>query len=139
MSAASEIAQSKPQIMPARIAALLGALAVLTGAVVGILTSFEVVHWTAAQTTLVTTEAAAFWAFVTAVVAHFWPNTKQQPVAIAGTVTALVSATLSTGGGFAWWQLTEAQNASLVSLVTTIIAVCSALIARTSVTAKEQK
>ena len=139
MSTGSDVAQPQLPILPARIKALLGALAVLTGAVVGILTSFDIVHWTAAQTTLVTTEAAAFWACATAVTAHVWPGTKEQPVAVAGTVTALVSATLSLGGGFAWWQLTEAQNASLVSLVTTIIAVFSALIARTSVTAKVRK
>lgn len=123
-------------ILPTRIEALFGALAVLTGAVIGVLTSFEIVHWTPAQTTLVTTQAAAAWTVITAVAAHYWHETKRQPVAVAGTATAFVAATLSTGSGFSWWRLSETQNASLVSLVTTIIAVASALIARTTVTAK---
>jgi hypothetical protein len=131
---ATDTLPSSPAILPARIAALLGALTVLTGAIAGIVTSFEVVHWTPAQTTLVGTEVAAFWAFAGAVAAHLWPGTKKQPVAVAGTVTALVSATLSLGIGFTWWRLTEAQNASLISLVTAIAAVSAALAARTLVT-----
>jgi hypothetical protein len=38
------------------------------------------------------------------------------------------------GIGFAWWQLTQPQNASLIGLVTTIVAVASALAARSTVT-----
>ena len=60
---------------------------------------------------------------------------QEQPVAVAGTVTAFVSATLSLGIGFAWWQLTQSQNASLIGLVTAIVAVVSALVARSTVTA----
>lgn len=130
---------SNPAILPSRIGALLAALTVLTGAIAGLITSFEVVHWTPAQTTLVATEVAAFWAFVGAVAAHLWPETKKQPVAVAGTVTALVSATLSLGIGFSWWGLTEAQNASLISLVTAIAAVVSTLAARTIVTPVEPR
>jgi len=60
---------------------------------------------------------------------------QKQPVAVAGTVTAFVSATLSLGIGFAWWQLAQSQNASLISLVTAIVAVVSALAARSTVEA----
>jgi hypothetical protein len=134
--AATGTASSNPAILPAKAGALLAALTGLTGAVAGIVTSFEVVHWTPAQTTLVGTEIAAFWAFAGAVAAHLWPQTKKQPVAVAGTVTALVSATVALGIGFTWWRLTEAQNASLISLVTAIVAVVvSALAARATVTA----
>jgi hypothetical protein len=121
--------------VPPKIAALLAGLTALTGAVIGLMTSFNAVHWTSAQTTLVATEVAAFWALASAVTAHLWPQTKKQPVAVAGTVTAFVSATLSLGIGFAWWQLTQPQNASLISLVTAIVAVVSALAARSTVTA----
>jgi hypothetical protein len=38
------------------------------------------------------------------------------------------------GIGFAWWQLTQSQNASLISLITAIVAVASALVARSTVT-----
>ena len=121
--------------VPPKIAALLAGLTALTGAVIGLVTSFNAVHWTSAQTTLVATEVAAFWVLAGAVTAHLWPQTKKQPVAVAGTVTAFVSATLSLGIGFAWWQLTQPQNASLISLVTAIVAVASALAARSTVEA----
>ena len=121
--------------MPPKIAAALAGLTALTGAVIGLMTSFNAVHWTPAQTTLVATEVAAFWALASAITAHLWPQTKKQSVAVAGALTAFASATLSLGIGFAWWQLTQAQNASLISLVTAIVAVASALVARSTVTA----
>jgi hypothetical protein len=127
---------ANPPAVPAKIAAVLAGLATLTGTVIALMTSFNAVSWTSAQTTLVAAEAAAFWALASAVTAHLWPQTKQQPVAVAGTVTAFAAATLSLGVGFAWWQLTQSQNASLISLVTAIVAVVSALLARTAVTAK---
>jgi hypothetical protein len=121
--------------VPPKIAALLAGLTALTGAVIGLMTSFNAVHWTSAETTLVATEVAAFWALAAAVTAHLWPQTKKQPVAVAGTVTAFVSATLSLGIAFAWWQLTQSQNASLISLITAVVAVAAALAARSTVTA----
>jgi hypothetical protein len=124
-----------PLPLPSGVAGLLGGLAVLTGAVIGLITSFDAVHWTSAQTTLVATEIAAFWAVAAAVTAHLWPQTQQQPVAVAGTVTAFVAATISLGIGFAWWQLTQSQNASLIGLVTAIVAVATALAARGRATA----
>jgi hypothetical protein len=131
--APSDPGSGQPPVPP-KIAALLTGLTALTGAVIGLMTSFNAVHWTSAQTTLVATEVAAFWALAGAVTAHLWPQTKQQPVAVAGTVTAFVSCTLALGIGFAWWQLTQSQNASLISLVTAIVAVTSALAARSAVT-----
>ena len=130
----SNPASNQPPVPP-RIAALLTGLTALTGAVIGLMTSFNAVHWTSAQTTLAATEIAAFWALAGAVTAHLWPQTKKQPVAVAGTVTAFVSATLSLGIGFAWWQLTQSQNASLIGLVTSVVAVASALAARNTVEA----
>jgi hypothetical protein len=126
---------SSPPPVPPKVAALLGGLTALTGAVIALMTSFNAVHWTSAQTTLVATEVAAFWALAGAITAHLWPQTKKQPVAVAGTVTAFVSSTLSLGIGFAWWQLTQPQNASLISLVTAIVAVAAALVARSTVKA----
>ena len=122
-------------VLSTRGPAILGALAGLTAAVFGLATSFEWVAWTPAQHTVVATEAATFWALVAAVTAHYRPGTKKQPVAVAGTVTAFASTTLSLGIGFSWWQVNEAQNASLVSLVVASVAVVSALIARSGVTA----
>jgi hypothetical protein len=132
-STPSNSGSAQPPVPP-KIAALLAGLTGLT-AVTGLITSFNAVHWTSAQTTLVATEVAAFWALASAITAHLWPQTKKQPVAVAGTVTAFVSATLSLGIGFAWWQLTLSQNASLIGLVTAIVAVFSALVARSTVEA----
>ena len=129
------LAMPKFAVLPPKVAALLAGLTVLTWAVIGLMTSFNAVHWTSAQTTLAATEVAVFWALAGAVTAHLWPLTKKQPVAVAGTVTAFVSSTLSLGIGFAWWRLTQSQNASLISLVTAIVAVVSALAARSTVTA----
>jgi len=126
---------SNQPLVPPKIAALLAGLTAATGAVIGLMTSFNAVHWTSGQTTLVATEVAAFWALASVVTAHLWPQTKKQPVAVAGTVTAFVSATLALGIGFAWWQLTQSQNASLISLVAAIVAVVSALAARSTVEA----
>jgi len=131
--------ESNQPPIPPKITALLAGLTALTGAVIGLITSFNAVHWTSAQTTLVAAEVAAFWALAGALTAHLWPQTKKQPVAVAGTVTAFVSATLSVGIGFAWWQLTQPQNASLISLVTAIVAVASALAARSTVTPVERQ
>ncbi|HEX6518879.1 MAG TPA: hypothetical protein VF070_02545 [Streptosporangiaceae bacterium] len=133
--AATDISSSSPPLVPPRIAAVLAGLTGLTAAVIGLVTSFNAVHWTSAQTTLAATEVAAFWALAGAVTAHLWPQTQKQPVAVAGTVTAFVSATLSLGIGFAWWQLTQSQNASLISLVTAIVAVVSGLAAKSTVQA----
>jgi hypothetical protein len=124
-----------PPPVPPKVAALLAGLTALTGAVIGLMTSFNAVHWTSAQTTLVATEVAAFWALASALTADLWPQTKKQPVAVAGTLTAFVSATLSLGIGFAWWQLSQSQNGSLIGLVTAIVAVVSALVARSTVEA----
>src|SRR5215475_5461628 len=121
--------------VPPKIAALLAGLTALTGAVIGLMTSFNAVRWTPAETTLVATEVAAFWALACAVTADLWKQTKKQPVAVAGTVMAFVSATLSLGIGFAWWQLTQSQNASLISLITAVVAVAADLAARSAVTA----
>jgi hypothetical protein len=133
--AATETPSSSPPSVPSKIAALLAGLTALTAAVIGLMSSFDAVHWTSAQTTLVATEAAAFWALACAVAAHLWPQTKKHPVAVAGTVTAFVSATLSVGTGFTWWHLTQPQNASLISLVTAVVAVVSALVAMNTVQA----
>ncbi|MFW0794943.1 hypothetical protein AAFP30_14120 [Gordonia sp. CPCC 205515] len=117
-------------VLPKRAPSILAALTVFSTAVFGLCTSFEIGHWTAPQITLIGTELAAFWAFVTAVVAHRAKSTKDQPVALAGTVTALLTATLSLAAGFRWWHFTEAQNAAVTGMLTALIAVVSALVAR---------
>jgi hypothetical protein len=118
------------------IKSIVGGFLALAAAVITVLTTLNIVHWSSAQTTLVSTAAAAAITFLGAVVAHLWPGTKQETVALAATFTALVAAILSVGTGFNWWHLTAEQVASLISVVTAFLGVSSALIARHFVTAK---
>jgi hypothetical protein len=121
--------------MPTLVKNLLVALGVLAVAVIGVLTSFGIVDWSAAQTALVTAEAGAIIGLLGALLAHFWPDTSKEPVALAATFTAAVSATLALGIGFAWWHLTAEQTSALGSLVSAVIGLGAAIVARGLVTA----
>ena len=68
--------------------AIIGALGTLGVAGITLVTVFKVVDWSAAQTALVTAEAAAVTGLLTAIVAHLWPGTSKEPVALAATFTA---------------------------------------------------
>ena len=116
--------------------AVVGAIGALAVALITIVTVFKVVDWSAAQTALVTAEAAAVVGLLTAVVAHLMPGTAKEPVALAATFTATVSATLALGTGFGWWSLTEQQTSAVAGLLTAVIGVGGALFARQYVTAQ---
>lgn len=116
--------------------AILGALGTLAIAVNTIMTVFHVVRWSPAQTALVTAEAAAVAGLIMAVIAHRRPATSKEPVALAATLTATVSATLALGSGFGWWSLTQQQTGAVAGLVTAVLGVGGALFARQLVTAK---
>jgi hypothetical protein len=90
----SSVAPTLRSPRPKTVVAALGAPAVPT---ITIVTVFNVVHWSAAQTALVTAEAASVAGIVTALVAHFKPGTSKEPVAFAATFAAIVSATLALG------------------------------------------
>ena len=109
---------------------VLTALSALAVAAITLVTVFEIVHWSAPQTALVTAEVAAVTALVTALVAHFRPGTPWEHVALAATITATVTATLALGSGFAWWTLTEQEISALAGVVTAVLGVGGALIAR---------
>ncbi|HTX09525.1 MAG TPA: hypothetical protein VME22_12985 [Solirubrobacteraceae bacterium] len=113
-----------------------GGVAALAVALITTVTVFRIVDWSAAQTALVTAEATAMGAFLTALDAHIMPGTSKEPVALAATFTATVSATLALGSGFGWWSLTEQQVSAVVGVLTGVIAVGGALLAREHVTAK---
>jgi len=116
--------------------AVLAALGVLVAAATVFLTTFAAVDWSAGQTALVTAEASAVLGFVAALAAHLKRATAKEHVALAGTFTAVVSATLALGTGFGWWQLTQEQTGALLGMVTAVIAVASAVFARQHVTAE---
>jgi hypothetical protein len=116
--------------------AVLGALATLAVAVITLLTVFKVVDWSAAQTALVIAEVAAATGLVTALVAHLTPDTAKEHVALAATFTATVSATLALGSAFAWWKLTEQEISAVAGVVTAVLGVGGAVIARQHVIAE---
>jgi hypothetical protein len=120
-----------------KVVAVVAAIGTLAAATISLITSLGAVNWSAAQISLVTAEVGALIAFVTAILAHYWPDTQKQPVAVAGTFTALVTATLTLGTGFALWNFTQTQTSALVSVVSAVIGVGSALIVRNMVTAKK--
>ena len=111
-----------------------GSLGTLSIALLTIVTVFKVVDWSAAQTALVTAEAATVAGLITALVAHLMPGRPKEPVAVAATFTATVSATLALGSGFGWWSLTEQQTSALAGVITAVLGVGGALIARHHVT-----
>jgi hypothetical protein len=111
-----------------------GSLGTLVVASLTVVTVFKVVDWSAAQTALVTAEAGAVTGLIIALVAHLTPGRPKEPVALAATLTAAVSATLALGAGFGWWSLSEEQTSALVSVVTAVLGVGGALIARRHVT-----
>jgi hypothetical protein len=115
---------------------VLAALGVLAATATVFLTTFTVVDWSAAQTALVTAEASAVLGFVAALVAHFKRATAKEHVALAGTFTAVFSATLALGTGFGWWELTQEQTGALLGMLTAIIGVTGAMFARQHVTAE---
>jgi hypothetical protein len=126
-------AASLPSPDPKPVVAALGALA---AAVIVCLTAFTVVDWSGSQTALVTAEAGAVLGFVASLLAHLRPATAKEHVALAGTLTALVSATLALGTGFGWWRLTEEQVAALLGMVTATVGVVTAMLARRHITAE---
>jgi hypothetical protein len=113
-----------------------GGVGTLAVALLTIVTVFKVVDWSAAQTALVTAEAAAVAGLITALVAHLMPGRSKEPVALAATFTATVSATLALGSGFGWWSFTEQQTSAVAGIVTAVLGVGSALLARQHVTAQ---
>ena len=123
---------SLPSLDPKPVVAALGAL---TAAAIVVLTTFALVDWSPSQTAFVTAETGAFLGFVAAGLAHLKPGTAKEPVALAGTLTALVSATLALGTGFGWWSLTQDQAGALVGMVTAIVGVATAMFARSHITA----
>ena len=116
--------------LPPRSKEGLAALGGLAVAVITVLAVFGWVDWSAAQTALATTEAGTAIGLITALGAHFYPASPREPVAVAATLTAWLSATLALGTGFNWWTLTQEQISALVALVTAVLGVGGAWLAR---------
>jgi hypothetical protein len=125
--------------MPDGVKGSLAALGGLVVAVITLLATFGVVKWSSTQTGLATAEAAAAVGFLSACAANFWPGTKREPVAVGGTLTALMAATLALLSGFHVWTLTQDEISALVGLLTAMLAVGTALFARGQVAATKAK
>jgi hypothetical protein len=94
------------------------------------LVSLDVVHWTGPQQALVSAEALTLIGFVVAVYAHFRPETSPEPVAVAGSFTALVAATLSLLAGFGVWHMTTNQQDAVMAFVLSAVTFVAAFFAR---------
>jgi hypothetical protein len=114
---------------------VIGAVGGLAAAMISLITAVGLVHWSAAQTALVSAEAAAIIALISALVAHFWPGTAKEPVAVAASFTAFATATATLGTSFGWWTLSTDQVSAVAAVLTSAIGLGSALIARSTVTA----
>jgi hypothetical protein len=122
-----------PSPSPRAVLAALGTLAV---AAITLLTVFKLVDWSAAQTALVVAEVGAVTGLVTALVAHLTPATSKEHVALAATFTATVAASLALGSGFGWWDLTEQETSAVGGVITAVLGVGGAVVARHRVTAE---
>ena len=119
---------------PAPVKAVFVALGTLATASITLITTFQLVSWTPGQTALVAAEAAAVIGFVSALTMHLLPSTKKEPVALAATFTAAVSATLALGTGFSWWTLSADEISALIAVLSAVIGLGTAWLARQSVT-----
>ena len=122
--------------LPPYFKSIFSALLALGAAIISVLTTLQIVHWSSSQTTLVGTATAATITFIGALLAHFYPNTKQESVALAATFTAVFSSVLALGTGFTWWHLDAEPTAALVSFVASFIGIGSSVFARQKVVAK---
>lgn len=114
-----------------QIVSTLGGLAALALALV---TSLQLVHWSATQTTVAGLGAAAGVGFVGALIGHFRPGTAPEPVALGAAFTALVAAVLALGNAFVWFTLDAAQIGSIMAAVVVLVGGGTAAVARQSVT-----
>jgi hypothetical protein len=117
--------------------AIVAALSILAGAIITLVTVFQLVQWDGAQTALVTAEVAAVTGLLTAIVRHVKRGTKKEHVALAATFTASVAATLALGTGFGWWSMDDKETAALIGVLTALIGVGTAMFAREHVVAEE--
>jgi len=124
--------QDRPQKVEMRwgVKGALVALAPVAAAAITLVTTFGWAHWTATQTALVATEVGAAIGLISAVVAHYYPGTPKEHVAVAATFVAWISASLAVVSGFGWWTLTQEEISALGALVTAVIGVGGALFAR---------
>lgn len=136
-SAGNGAAPAAGNVLPDWVKGLLATLGGVAVAVITLLVAFGAVTWSPTQTGLATAEAAAVIGLLSACTAHFWPGTQKEPVAVGGTFTALVAATLALVSGFNLWTLTQDETSALVGLVTAMLAVGTALFARSQVTANK--
>jgi hypothetical protein len=109
---------------------------VLANAVLTMLVGTGVVDWTEAQVALVYAEVNTVSALLLALYLHFYPDTKREPVAVAASVTAVAVSTTALLSGFQVWELNDAQNALVVSVVSALVALVATAFARQQVVAE---
>lgn len=104
-------------------------------AVVAVLTGFDIVHWSVAQAGMVSAEASSFLIFGLALQQHFKPDTAEEPVAVAGSISAFSSSTFALLVGFELVHWSQEQVGLVLGLVAVIITLSGSWAARAVVTA----
>lgn len=117
-----------------RLQAIGAAFVVVGNAIITMLITTGVAHWTDPQKAAAFVEVNVVVAMVIAIYAHFDPATSKEPVALASTFTALVTATLLLLVAFAIVHWTRAQVDTIVGTTTAVVALVTLLLARNSVT-----
>lgn len=116
----------------ARIAQVLA----LVTAIVAVLIAFDIVDWTTGQGVLVGALASSVLVLILAIQQHFRPNTAEEPVAIAGSVTATASSTVALLVGFQIVHWSDQQIGVALGLVAVLVTLVGSWAAREAVTAK---
>jgi len=109
----------------------------LVVAIVAVLAGFELVHWSVAQSGMVSVEASSFLILVLALQQHFKPNTAEEPVYVAGSISAFSGSTFALLVGFEIVHWSEEQVGLVLGLVAVIITLSTSWAARSEVTAKQ--
>lgn len=109
---------------------------IVVAAVVAVLAGFDIVHWSAAQSALVGAEASSGLILILAVQQHFHAGTAEEPVAVAGSITAFSSSTFALLVGFQIVHWSDEQIALVLGLVVAIVTLAGSWAARAEVTAR---
>lgn len=108
----------------------------LVVAVVAVLGGFGIVHWSVAQGGMASAEASSFLILVLALQQHFRPNTAEEPVAVAGSISAFSGSTFALLVGFELVHWSPEQVGFVLGLVAVIITLSTSWAARSVVTAQ---
>jgi len=111
----------------------------LVVAIVAVLGGFGIVHWSVAQGGMVSAEASSGLILILALQQHFNPKTAEEPVAVAGSISAFSGSTFALLVGFELVHWSQEQVGLVLGLVAVIITLSTSWAARRAVTPMAQQ